>query len=78
MTQYEFCCVEAATHIRMLEAANDLGAQGWQMVTTDRPHEFWIAVFQREKQSEDVSPVAINATGVGVFAIAGGDVDGRL
>ena len=78
MTQYEFTCVTAINHVRMIEAANELGARGWQMVTTDRPHEFWIAVFQREKVEGESVPAEHNHTGVGVFAIAGGDRDGVL
>lgn len=79
MTQYEFTCIEAINHRVMLEQANALGLEGWQMITTDRPHEFWIAVFQREKvEGAEPAPAAHDRTGVGVFGIAGGDVDGVL
>lgn len=79
MTQYEFTCVTAINHRRMIESANELGALGWQMVTTDRPHEFWIAVLQRERvEGADPTPAEHDCTGVGVFGIAGGDRDGML
>lgn len=79
MTQYEFTCVTAINHVKMIEGANELGAQGWQMVTTDRPHEFWIAVFQREKvEGAEPAPAEHARIGVGVFGIAGGDRDGTL
>lgn len=79
MTQYEFTCLTAINHVKMIEGANELGALGWSMVTTDRPHEFWIAVFQREKiAGAEAFPAEHDRTGVGVFGIAGGDADGRI
>lgn len=79
VTSYEFTCIEAVNHQVMLAEANALGALGWQMITTDRPHEFWIAVMQRERITGcDPTPAAIDRTGVGAFGVMGGDADGRL
>lgn len=77
--KYEFTCITAINHRVMIAESNALGELGWQMVTTDRPHEFWVAVFQREKvDGADPTPAEHDRTGVGVFEIAGGDKDGTL
>lgn len=70
MTAYEFTYLESLKHTTLVEKAQALGAEGWQMVTVDQTHGFWVAYFQRERTGD--APVVHVAFEDSVLALAGG------
>ena len=56
MTKFEYCYSEAKNHKLLIDEANVLGNEGWEMVDLEHNlNNFAVALFKREKV-----PLAVN------------------
>ena len=69
---FEYSVLECVDHKQLVSEANALGQHGWQLLSIEQPHGWWLGLFMRPAGERERDPEVRDRTGDGVLATCGG------